>query len=74
MVVCATGGTRNRNHRLDFTELLAMGLFCDTGMSLLLWLFSFFPLWKQSASWLLLSSPAAYYKYLFSLGHSQYFT
>lgn len=59
MVVFATGGTRNQSNSLGFTELLAMSLVYDSGMSLLLWLFSFFALRKQSAAWLLLSSPAA---------------
>lgn len=39
MVVFATGRTRNQSHSLGFTELLAMGLVYDAGVSL----FGFFP-------------------------------
>jgi len=56
MLACATGGTKNRNCRLDFRELVAVGLFSDAGVSLTL---PPPPLWKLSTSWLLLCSPAA---------------
>ena len=36
MLACATGGTKNRNCRLDFRELVAVGLFSDAGVCPLL--------------------------------------